>query len=139
MTTPASVAAAFVRAIASGDERALWHLFSETARVRIIDIGEHQGLPAALAAKVRNDTATAEEMETFLVDVLDGLRRDLEWSTVTSLEPEVVLEAGDTARVALIEPLTVQLPGTPPGLPAAWLTLVEAGGWYIDTIDLPGR
>ena len=139
MTDPAAVAARLIEAIALGDERAVWNLFSPEARGRIVDIGEDQGLPAALAAKVRNDTATPKEMEAYLVDVLDGLRRDLEWSTVTRLEPEVVLEAGDTARVALTEPLTVQLQGTPPGLPAAWLSLVESDGWYIDMIDLPGR
>ena len=139
MSGPADVAARLIDAIASGDERAVWALFSPEAQAHIVDIGEDQGMPATLAAKVRNNTATPVEMEAFLVDLLEGLRRDLEWSTVTKLEPEVVLEAGDTARVALIEPFSVELPGTPPGLPAAWLSLTESGGWHIDSIDLPGR
>ncbi|NNF65772.1 MAG: hypothetical protein HKN07_16120 [Acidimicrobiia bacterium] len=135
-----AAARALLNATRVGDEQRLWQLFSPAAKGRIIDVGEQQGLPADVAGRLRTETASAEEMDAFLVDVLEGIRRDLEWSTLSRLDVELMNESEEAARVALVEPLAIPLPGTAGGLPAAWLTLSPiAEIWLIDDIELPSR
>lgn len=140
MNDAADAASRFLGALRFGDEKALWELFSDRARRRIIDVGEEQSLPAAMAGRIRSETASADEMTSFLADVVDGVRRDLEWSNIARLRTEVVTETAVDARVALVEPLAITLPGSPAGLPAAWLNMTREGdSWLIDHIDLPSR
>jgi hypothetical protein len=140
VASPEDAANRFVTALASGNERAIWELFSEEARRHVIDVGEHQGMPAILAGRVRAGSASAEEMDRFLVDLVEGLRRDLEGSTLHTLRSELMETDGARARVALIEPLAVRLPSSPPGLPAAWLDLARHDDqWQIDGLELPNR
>lgn len=135
-----ATARALLDAMRAGDEQRLWHLFSPEARRRIIDVGEQQGLPADVAGRLRTETAPRGEMDAFLVDMLEGVRRDLEWSTLGRLDVELMSESEVGARVALVEPLTIPLPGIAGGLPAAWLTLSRVNDfWVIDDIELPSR
>lgn len=55
----------------------VWDLLSPVGRLAVLDVATAGGLDVALAARLRENTADAEERSGFLTDLVRGLRVDL--------------------------------------------------------------
>lgn len=67
----------FFRTVAAGDARGLWEQFSEAARAYILNLGHERGMDFDLTSRLRSGTASDEEIDDFLGDLLLGIQRDL--------------------------------------------------------------
>ncbi len=132
--SPEEAARTFVQAVAWGEHHLVWDLLSTEAHRVVMGIATSRGMPEALAARLRDGTATQAELDQFRSDLVNGFRADLLTVDVDTLEYDVVLDLEDsTARVVLMVPVPDPLLGA--GLPAASVELSqEAGDWRIDRL-----
>ncbi len=115
---PLKAAERFFQALAGDDARGLWDCFGEQARSYVLNVGLERGMDFDLNSRLRQGTATDQEFEEFMGDLLQGVRRDLRGVDIQRLafesqvEPETTLRVRVTYLVTLGEP---RLPGHGPG------------------------
>ena len=133
--SPQETARTFVQAVAWGEHHVVWDMLSSEAQRVVMGIATSRGMPDALAARLRDGTATQAELDQFRSDLVNGFRADLLTVDVDTLEYDLVedgLEPG-MARVVLVVPVPDPLLGA--GLPAASLELrQEDGNWRIERL-----
>ena len=140
--TPADLAAsgaeettrAFVGAVVWGEHLRVWELLGQEGRQAVLRVAVNHGMDEALAARLRDGTATAGELEDFLTELVNGLRADLQGNDVEGLEYELDPEppGPGRARVVLSTPVPAELG---PGLPVGSAELSEEDGqWRVDRL-----
>lgn len=124
---PDEAARTFIQAVAWGEHHVVWEMLSTEAQRVVMGIATGRGMPEALAARLRDGTATDAELDQFRGDLVNGFRADLLGTDVDSLEYEVddtVLEPGK-ARVVLMVPVPDPVLGL--GLPTASIEMTQEG------------
>lgn len=129
----------FVSAVIWGEHITLWGLFTDEARRSVLRIAVGRGMDEALAARLRDGTAARVERDTFLADLVNGLRADLRGNDLDALEyqPDATTlddEVSDpgAARVMLMAPMLAGL-GAP--LPVASMEMVRDGDqWRVERL-----
>jgi hypothetical protein len=132
---PLETAAAFVAAIAWGEHLRVWELLSSEARRLVLRVAVTRGMDEFLAARLRDGTAVRSERDTFLTDLINGLRADLRGNDLDTLDfqadPDRERPDPDRAQVMLMAPLISAALGS--SLPVASVELVrEQGRWRIE-------
>lgn len=132
---PVEVAATFVAAVAWGEHSRVWDLLSSEARRVVLRVAVGRGMDEALSARLRDGTAARAERDTFLTDLINGLRADLRGNDLDALayQPDPDLDQPDPnrARVMLLAPLVSAALGAP--LPVASVELVrDRGQWRVE-------
>ena len=131
---PDETARAFVDAVIWGEHNLVWELLAVEARATVLKVAVNRGMDEALAARLRDGTASGPEREEFLADLVNGLRNDLAGNDLDNLEFELDSAPNEPrhARVVVPAPLNPLLGGY---LPAASVDLSdEAGCWKIDRV-----
>jgi hypothetical protein len=129
------LATAFLAAIAWGEHLRVWEMLSSEARRVVLRVAVGRGMDEALAARLRDGTAARVERDTFLTDLVNGLRADLRGNDLDSLDYQPDPDGGpvdpDRAWVMLLAPVvSVDLGAS---LPVASLELVrERGQWRVE-------
>lgn len=128
---PVATAARFVGAIAWGEHRTIWDLFGTEARTTVLKVASKRGMAEDLVARLRDGTASQDEYNEFLADLVGGLRADLAGNDLDAVEFEAdPVEPGPgQARVVLNVPLAPTLGGVLP-MGSVELT-VEDGTWKV--------
>lgn len=130
------VARAFVEAVAWGEHHAVWELLGPEGRKTVLRVAVARGMDEGLSARVRDDTAARGERDSFLADLVNGLRADLQGSDLDNLQyepdPASGIDGPDRARVMLVSPLIDPLALGDP-LPVASVELVRhQGRWQVE-------
>ena len=134
---PAEAARTFIQAVAWGEHHVVWEMLSAEAQRVVMGIATGRGMPEALAARLRDGTATEAELDQFRGDLVNGFRADLLGTDVDSLVYEVdetVFEPG-TVRVVLMVPVPDPVLGT--GLPTASIEMTQEGAdgeWRVERL-----
>jgi hypothetical protein len=131
---PDETARAFVDAVIWGEHNLVWELLGLEARTTVLKVAVNRGMDEALAARLRDGTASGPEREEFLADLVNGLRNDLAGNDLDNLEFELDTAPNEPgrARVVVQAPLNPMLGGY---LPAASVDLAdEAGRWKVDRL-----
>ena len=131
---PDETARAFVDAVIWGEHNVVWELLGLEARTTVLKVAVSRGMDEALAARLRDGTASGPEREEFLADLVNGLRNDLAGNDLDNLEFEMDTSRNEPgrARVVVQAPLNPMLGGY---LPAASVDLAdEAGSWKVDRL-----
>ena len=121
----------FIEAVVWGEHSRVWELFAIEARTTVLQVASKRGMDDALAARLREGTASASEREDFLADLINGLRADLAGTNFDVLEYELdpVAPGPAQARVVVNVPVAPLL-GAP--LPVASVELsLEDGEWKV--------
>ena len=131
---PTLTARIFIEAIAWGEHRKVWDLLGPEGRRTVLRVATKNGMDDALAARLRDGTATPGESEEFLGELLAGLRADLAGNELDTLEYGLDGESeGDTARVLLTAPVPPLL--GPVGLPVGSVELAcHDGEWRVERL-----
>jgi hypothetical protein len=125
---------AFVEGVAWGEHHKVWELLGIEGRATVLRVAAAKGMDEALAARLRDGTASSGEREEFLADLVNGLRADLEGTDYERLEYLLDPEPPEPgrARVVLMTPLPEVLGGS---LPVATVELAEDGGtWQVERL-----
>ena len=131
---PLETTRVFVDAITWGEHGTVWELLGEEGRKTVLRVAVNRGMDEALAARLREGTATGREVSEFLLALVNGLRADLEGANLDALEYELDPDPGGPgqARVLLTAPMPAELGG---GLPVGSVELSEDGGrWKVDRL-----
>ncbi|CAN5497491.1 hypothetical protein BH20ACT2_BH20ACT2_00880 [soil metagenome] len=135
-SSPLEVTREFVAAVAWGEHLKIWDLLGREARATVLRVAVNRGMDEALSARLRDGTATTGERDTFLADLVNGLRTDLAGADLDALDYDTDPGPEDPgrARVILTAPLpaTLGLPGLPVG--SVELTQDDGGGWLVDRL-----
>ena len=126
---------AFVQAVVWGEHHRVWDMLSADGRKTVLRVAVSRGMDEALASRLRDGTATDEEREPFLRDLVNGLRADLQGGDVDTLEyvEEQESPAPGVVRVVLRTPLPEILGGG--GLPAGYVELTRGdAGWQVERL-----
>ena len=130
---------AFIQAVAWGEHYTVWDLMSTEARRTVLRVATDRGMDDALAARLREGTATESERDEFLTDLVNGLRTELEGTDIDHLEyhADPAPEAG-RSTVIMAAPMPA---GLSAGLPVGSVELVEENGkWLVERLlPRPGR
>ena len=129
--SPEDAAGKFIDALTWGDHIAVWWMFSEAGRRRIVEIGVDAGLDPVAGERMLDGSAHPDAREEFLVSLMHGLRADFD-----NLEGDrLVVEPTDLfgPDSALVDVTTEGfLPGTT--WPIGQFQLVHGpDGWQIDS------
>jgi hypothetical protein len=137
VTDPVELTATFVAAVAWGEHLRVWELLSPEARRVVLRVAVGRGMDEALAARLRDGTAARAERDTFLTDLVNGLRADLRGNDLDALDYQPDPDPGgeivdpDRTRVMLLAPLVSATLGAP--LPVASVELVrDRGQWRVE-------
>lgn len=131
------VAEQFFAAIATRDARALWSLFSDTARAYILNVGHERGMDFDLTSRLRSGEASDDETDSFLSDVLAGLQRDLSGIDFSRLafESKAEPEAPMQVRVNYLVQVGPQMQELQTAIPAGALVLsLEGDAWRVERL-----
>lgn len=135
-----AAAETFLAAIAAGDAREVWSLFSISAQAYIINLGVQRGMDFDLASRLRSGVATTEETDVFLGDLLGGLQRDLAGVDVSrvAMESKAAPEAPMQVRVNLLVQLGPQMSDLQTAIPAGGIILsLENEIWRVERLVPP--
>lgn len=133
-----AAAEAFFAALAAGRARAVWEAFSDRARAYVLNLGHERGMDFELAARLRSGSASEEEMESFLQDLLAGLQRDLRGVDLSRLafEAKAEPEAPMQVRVNYLVAIGPQVEGVQTAIPAGSLVFaLEEDRWKLERIE----
>lgn len=132
---PVAVAMEFVGAVAWGAHRQVWELLGAEGRRAVLRVAVGRGMSEALSARLRDGTATQAEADTFLADLVNGLRADLAGNDLDAIgyrEDTIKGEDGAT-WVVLSSPLPAELGGD---VPVGTLELTRDGGaWRVSRLN----
>jgi hypothetical protein len=134
---PLKAAERLFQALAEGDSRGLWECFGEQARSYVLNVGLERGMDFDLNSRLRQGTATDEEFDEFMGDLLQGVRRDLRGVDLQRLAFESAVEPETTLRVRVTYVVTLGEPGVGivTAVPAGSLVMVlEHGDWKVERI-----
>lgn len=135
-------AQAFFVAVAGGDHRGLWALFSQNARAFILNLAIERGMDFDLGSRLRQGTAANEEVEEHLADLLEGIRRDLAGVDLSRLMFESTAEphAPMQVRVTYLLQIAAAIGDIQPAIPAGSLIMIyEDERWKVERlIPRPG-
>jgi hypothetical protein len=132
-----AAAESFLGALALGDARAVWDMFSGTAQAYIINLGIQRGMDFDLASRLRSGAATTEETDSFLGDLLSGLQRDLVGIDLARIafESKASPEAPMQVRVNLLVQLGPDLDQLQTAIPAGAIVLsLEDEAWRVERL-----
>lgn len=133
---PVKTAEQFLATIAAGDHRSMWEQFSEDARAFVINIALERGMDFDLGSRLRQGTASDEELDEYLQELLEGLKRDLrgvDFDALTFSEPEPV--GHEEVKVTYLVEFEQTLVDEPMRMPAGSIMLrPEGGGWKVARI-----
>ncbi len=127
-------ARAFVEGVAWGEHHKVWELLGTEGRAIVLRVAAAKGMDEALAARLRDGTASSAEREEFLTDLVNGLRADLQGTDFETLDYVLDPEPPEPgrARVVLMTPVPELLGGS---LPVATMELSEDGGtWQVERL-----
>lgn len=136
------LAEAFLLTVASGDARKMWELFSETAQAYIIGLGHERGMDFDLTSRLKAGTASEEEWDTFLGDLIFGIQHDLSGLDFSRLafESKAEPEAPMQVRVNYLVRLGPEMEGMQTAIPAGSILLsFQYDEWKVERlIPRPG-
>lgn len=135
-----SAAEDFLERLAIGDARGVWDLFSTAAQAYIVNLGIQRGLDFDLASRLRSGVATTDETDSFLGDLMSGLRRDLAGLDLArvAFESKASPEAPMQVRVNLLMQLGPEVGELRTAIPAGAIILsLEGEAWRIERL-VPG-
>lgn len=133
---PTSTAEQFVAAIAWGEHTTVWDLLSSDARLAVLGVATRRGMDALLSARLREGTASTDERDDFLADLLHGLQSEL-----LGLELETLRfvrgGTGSTLPGSVVVLLVIDVPAELGELvPVARMELVkEPDRWSVVRLD----
>ncbi|MGH9282835.1 MAG: hypothetical protein ACRD0S_07845 [Acidimicrobiales bacterium] len=124
----------FIDAIAWGEHRKVWGLLGPDGRRTVLRVAVKNGMDEALAARLRDGTASPGEHEEFLGELMAGLRADLAGNELDTLEYGLdEAYEGELARVLLTAPVPPLL--GPVGLPVGSVELARHDGeWRVERL-----
>ena len=138
-------ARAFVHAIVWAEHTTLWDLLSGEGRTAALSVAVRNGLDRVVAGRIHDDLADPLELQRFLQQLVEGLRRDLRSVELTELtvsddsrhddsRHDDGTSNGGTVAVELLTPS--QLPGID-AWPAGRLVLSHdpERGWLVDRLE----
>lgn len=128
-------AQAFVHAIVWAEHTTLWDLLSADGRAAALSVAVRNGLDRVVAGRIHDDLADPVELQRFLQQLVEGLRRDLRSVELTELTVgDCGRGDGGTMAVELLTPS--QLPGID-AWPAGRLVLSHdlERGWLVDRLE----
>lgn len=131
------VAEQFLLTVASGDARKMWELFSETAQAYIIGLGHERGMDFDLTSRLRAGTASEEEWDNFLGDLIFGIQHDLSGLDFTRLvfESKAEPEAPMQVRVNYLVRLGPEMEGMQTAIPAGSILLsYQYDQWKVERL-----
>ncbi len=131
---PAEATRTFVDAVIWGDHELVWELLSAQGRQTVLNVAVSHGMDEASAARLGDGTASAAERSKFLVDLLYGLRNDLQGNDVDALDYEVDPEPPEPsrARVMVLARIPAELGA---GLPVGSAELSHDGErWRVERL-----
>ena len=131
---PVETARTFVEAVTWGEHQTVWGLLGDEGRKTVLRVAVNQGMDEGLAARLRDGTAAGSELNEFLLDLVHGLRADLQGNDLDTLEYELDPEAPGSgqARVVLTAPMPAELGG---GLPVGSAELSHDGErWRVERL-----
>lgn len=132
----------FLLTVAAGDARRMWDQFSETAQAYIIGLGHERGMDFDLTSRLRSGTASDEEWDTFLGDLIYGIQHDLSGLDFTRLvfESKAEPEAPMQVRVNYLVRLGPEMEGMQTAIPAGSILLsFQYDQWKVERlIPRPG-
>ncbi len=131
---PLETARSFVDAVSWGEHGTVWELLGAEGREAVLRVAVKRGMDEALAARLRDGTARAGELNEFLLALIHGLRADLEGADLDALEYELDPDSASPGqvRVQLTAPMPSELGG---GLPVGSVELSEDdGAWKVDRL-----
>ncbi len=133
-------ARAFIHAIVWAEHTTLWDLLSAEGRAAALSVAVRNGLDRVVAGRIHDELADPVELQRFLQQLVEGLRRDLRSVELTELTVgdcgpgDGGRGDGGTAAVELLTPS--QLPGID-AWPAGRLVLSHdpERGWLVDRLE----
>jgi len=123
-----------VEAVAWGDHQTVWELLGADGRETVLNVAVSHGMEEAVAARLREGTASAGERGTFLVDLVYGLRNDLTGNDLDTLEYELESDSPGPAQARVV--LSAQMPAAlGGGLPVGAAELSHDGErWRVERL-----
>ncbi|MDQ4068602.1 MAG: hypothetical protein M3203_03875 [Actinomycetota bacterium] len=100
--SPVETVREFVEAVVWGEHQKVWDLMGVEARTTVLEVASNRGMDEALAARLRDGTAAAAERDDFLVDLVNGLRADLEGNDFDALRYEEDPERPEPGRARVV-------------------------------------
>ena len=130
----------FIHAIVWAEHTTLWNLLSDDGRAAALSVAVRNGLDRVVAGRIHDDLADPLELQRFLQQLVEGLRRDLRSVELTELTVSDDGRRDDsrhddgTVAVELLTPS--QLPGID-AWPAGRLVLSHdpERGWLVDRLE----
>lgn len=139
---PLASAERFFLAVAQGDHRRLWELLSDDARAYVVNVAMERGLDFDVASRIRSGNASDEEVDDYLGNLLEGIRRDLRGVDLQRLAFESTAEAHAPmqVRVTYLVEMEAAIGDLRPAIPAGSLIMAyEDDDWKVDRlIPKPG-
>lgn len=132
----------FFGAVGEHDLRGFWDQMSEGARAYVLELALDRGMDFDLNSRLRQGTATDEEFDTYLDELLEGIKKDLRGLDLQRLAFEAAPEPDvpGKVRVTYSTRMDAMLGDVQPTLPAGSLVMTEEDGeWKVDRlIPTPG-
>ncbi|MGH9071022.1 MAG: hypothetical protein ACRDX8_07650 [Acidimicrobiales bacterium] len=128
------VSRAFVGAVAWGEHLRVWELLGDEGRRIVLRLATRRGMDDALALRIRDGRATSSEMDTFLSDLVNGLRADLAGADLENLSywADPAVAGPSRAWVMMMSPMPAVLGGD---VPVGTLDLSHSEhGWRVERI-----
>jgi hypothetical protein len=124
----------FLDAVIWGDHRTVWNLIGSAGRTEVLEVATKRGMDEGLAARLASDSASENEFNEFLTDLVNGLRAELSGNDLdhVTYELDAAESGGGRAKVVMFVPLHPALGGT---LPIGHLELVTEGDvWKVERL-----
>lgn len=134
-----AAAESFLAAIKKGDHRGVWAMFSDIAQAFVLNRAVDRGMDFDLMSGIRDGTAPEEDVDRYLEELLEGLRRDLRGVDIDRLVYEATPEAESTTRqvrvVYLLE-MDMAIGDQRPSIPAGSVIVApqDDGSWRVDRL-----
>lgn len=127
----------FFEAVGQHDLRGFWGRMSESARAYVLELALDRGMDFDLNSRLRQGTATDEEFDTYLDELLEGIKKDLRGVDLERLAFEAAPEPDvpGKVRVTYLTRMDAMLGDVQATLPAGSLMMTEEGGeWKVDRL-----
>ena len=135
---PDETARAFIEAVVWGEHHRVWDLLGTDARKTVLRLAVSRGMDEGVAMRLRTETATPDEVDRFLSDLVQGLRVDLAGTDVDNLEYRIDEPPSDggNVRVRLCIPLPPALAAAGGPLPVGSVELGPdaTGRWRVERL-----
>lgn len=100
-----AAAEAFVHAVVWGEHTVVWDLLSDTGRATALAVARNHGLDRVVASRIEDDLADPRELDDFLRQLLEGIRRDLRSVDTNEIRvADVSMSGSENAVATLVVP-----------------------------------